>query len=413
MAERSHRIRLLGPLLVSNPEGEPFVDTGGRYEPTSPRNSRLLIALALRAGELLRSQSLIQATWADDYRESRALQTPVANLRHLVPIPKQGGMEDGYRLALERNEVDALDFIDSARDAREPAEINRLLDLWREDPMQIHKVHDSAIWLPLEDALTSFLRRLEGLDAAALSQLRLDAFYERLPHRKPRTRKRARVLIVDDHPGLVSELEGHLAGYECVVATSLSEAIRTVEQEGDTIDGAIVDLHLTADMESGGLAVLTTIRDNYPEMPRVLLTRTPMLGSGMREQIEKFGLFDLITKSGESTPYIIRTTVEQMIGTSIVARRRRLLALLNTHGGSLDHLASQAQRAAKKAHRRHPDDDLARQEFVRAAAQRSDLEEDLEELRAYLDSDELDIDQAEDRVSSLVSKWQAKLRETS
>src|SRR4051812_38181462 len=110
----AHRVRLLGELQVFTEGGEPVPLPGDRVM------QRILVALALRAGQPRRMDDLISAVWKGSNainRDSKSLEAPISRLRGKVgmPIPQRRATANGYRLDLPRASVDALDFLDSVR----------------------------------------------------------------------------------------------------------------------------------------------------------------------------------------------------------------------------------------------------------------------------------------------------------
>ncbi len=102
------RVRVLGPVRVGNGGGDAAV--------TSLRQRRLLAALAASGGAPVPADTLIDVAWGDRpvAHPAAALHTQLSRLRALLgpaadPIRAEG---QGYRLALERDAVDAWRFED-------------------------------------------------------------------------------------------------------------------------------------------------------------------------------------------------------------------------------------------------------------------------------------------------------------
>jgi predicted ATPase/DNA-binding SARP family transcriptional activator len=99
-------IRLLGSLEVRDDDGQ-LLSLGG------PRLQKLLIALALRCGEVLPDDNLIEAVWGDDIpaRSLNALQRQVSTLRRTLGaadvVQRRG---TGYALALDKSAIDIFRF---------------------------------------------------------------------------------------------------------------------------------------------------------------------------------------------------------------------------------------------------------------------------------------------------------------
>src|SRR4051812_14083919 len=119
----AYRVRLLGELQVFADDGVTVNLTGDRVM------QRLLVVLALRAGQPRRTDELVNAVWSGSNainRNSKSLEAPISRLRGRagLPIPLRRGTANGYKLDLPRQRVDALNFLDAARaDRLEPAEI--------------------------------------------------------------------------------------------------------------------------------------------------------------------------------------------------------------------------------------------------------------------------------------------------
>ena len=127
------RVGVLGPLEVTDAAGGP-VRVGGQ------RVRALLILLAMDAGRVVSARSLIERLWPDERPAdaANALQSLVSRLRVAL---RQAGLPDGvvessavgYRLAVSRAAVDALEFEAQARAGRQalaggdPATAARLL----------------------------------------------------------------------------------------------------------------------------------------------------------------------------------------------------------------------------------------------------------------------------------------------
>jgi DNA-binding SARP family transcriptional activator/pimeloyl-ACP methyl ester carboxylesterase len=133
-------IRLLGPVdVVTGDEVQPF---GGRHVRT------MLAALAVRAGELVPTDALVEALWGDDAPKTaaHALHVHASTLRKLtsegLPI---AGRPGGYVLRVEAGQLDAEVFEDLAargrvelssdhvHDAREL--LRAAVGLWRGPPL--------------------------------------------------------------------------------------------------------------------------------------------------------------------------------------------------------------------------------------------------------------------------------------
>jgi predicted ATPase/DNA-binding SARP family transcriptional activator len=164
------QIDVLGPLEVRDAGGSPVPVTGARLR-------TLLTRLALDAGRPVGFGVLVDALWGDEppADEANALQTLVSRLRRALGGPDTVVQSQaGYRLAVERDAVDAARFerlaADGAQalragDTREAARVLAVaLALWRGPALA-----DST-----GEALLPFAARLEDLRLAAAVD-RIDA----------------------------------------------------------------------------------------------------------------------------------------------------------------------------------------------------------------------------------------------
>lgn len=127
-------LRVLGPV-------EARADGGWRSGP--PQQRLLLAVLALRAGQVVPVDELVDAVWAEEPPRSAqaSIQALVTGLRHLLAGLPGGAVErcgDGYRLRIEPGEVDVRRFRSLARAGREAgdglaavAAFDQALALWR------------------------------------------------------------------------------------------------------------------------------------------------------------------------------------------------------------------------------------------------------------------------------------------
>ncbi|MFF8931009.1 BTAD domain-containing putative transcriptional regulator [Streptomyces longwoodensis] len=156
-------IGVLGPLVVRG-------TAGGVVEVPGARLRGLLVALALRPGQVVAKGALVDWIWGEHPPADavNALQRLVSRLRKLLPDGLVEGRPDGYRLLLEPDAVDAVRFerlLGAARSARDdlPARARLLrdaLDLWRGTALQDVGLRDS-------DACDAAAVRLDALRLAA------------------------------------------------------------------------------------------------------------------------------------------------------------------------------------------------------------------------------------------------------
>ncbi|KUN33024.1 SARP family transcriptional regulator [Streptomyces longwoodensis] len=151
-------IGVLGPLVVRGP-------AGGVVEVPGARLRGLLVALALRPGQVVAKGALVDWIWGEHPPADavNALQRLVSRLRKLLPDGLVEGRPDGYRLLLEPDAVDAVRFERLLGAARSPgADVPARARLLRE-----------ALGLCRGTALQDVgLRDSDACDAAAV---RLDA----------------------------------------------------------------------------------------------------------------------------------------------------------------------------------------------------------------------------------------------
>lgn len=117
---------VLGPLELRAPDGTPVALT-------SPRQRRLLAALALRAGVPVDVDVLAEHVWGDGQPgdPAAALHTNVARLRRLLPAGVEVVTGPGtYRLVIDRAALDVTAFEDDIASRRPDEAIAR----WRGDP---------------------------------------------------------------------------------------------------------------------------------------------------------------------------------------------------------------------------------------------------------------------------------------
>ncbi|MFF9262888.1 AfsR/SARP family transcriptional regulator [Streptomyces longwoodensis] len=152
-------IGVLGPLVVRG-------TAGGVVEVPGARLRGLLVALALRPGQVVGKGALVDWIWGEHPPADavNALQRLVSRLRKLLPDGLVEGRPDGYRLLLEPDAVDAVRFerlLGAARSALDdlPTRARLLrdaLDLWRGTALQDVGLRDS-------DACDAAAVRLDAL----------------------------------------------------------------------------------------------------------------------------------------------------------------------------------------------------------------------------------------------------------
>ncbi|GAB7035830.1 BTAD domain-containing putative transcriptional regulator [Streptomyces platensis subsp. malvinus] len=161
---------MLGPLEVRRNDGRSVDVPGARLR-------GLLIALALKPGQVVPKASLVDWIWGESppADATNALQRLVSRLRKVLPDGVVEGQTDGYRLAVEPDAVDAVRFerLVTAGQARTEDLSRRMrllreaLELWRGAALQDVGLQDSA-------AFDTAVLRLEGLRLTATEE-RVDA----------------------------------------------------------------------------------------------------------------------------------------------------------------------------------------------------------------------------------------------
>ncbi|MFI7703053.1 BTAD domain-containing putative transcriptional regulator [Nonomuraea sp. NPDC049480] len=127
---------ILGPLVARSPDGDAIV-VGG------PRPRALLALLLLDAGRVVSVERLIDGQYGDDppAGAANAIQAQISRLRRALPAHLIEFHGSGYRLALDREDVDAHRFERLVREGRRllarglfagaAALLRDALDLWR------------------------------------------------------------------------------------------------------------------------------------------------------------------------------------------------------------------------------------------------------------------------------------------
>jgi len=119
------KIRLLGGFEVEH--------DGARVDVVGTMQRALLFRLAIDPGAVLSYRALAEDVWPDDPPENTraALQSLISRLRPQLPSGSIESLPGGYRLAVERGEVDAVRFQDlvaAASAAPDPAEARGIAD---------------------------------------------------------------------------------------------------------------------------------------------------------------------------------------------------------------------------------------------------------------------------------------------
>ncbi|MET8764832.1 alpha/beta fold hydrolase, partial [Lentzea sp. NPDC004782] len=152
------QIKVLGPFEVR-------ADDGAVADVPGARLRGLVVALALRPGQVVPKATLIDWIWGEHppVDAANALQRLVSRLRKAVPHVVVEGLTDGCRLMIDADAVDAVRFERLVARAREDQGSQRLreaLELWRGPAMQDVGLQDS-------EAFDAAATRLEALRLTA------------------------------------------------------------------------------------------------------------------------------------------------------------------------------------------------------------------------------------------------------
>ncbi|WP_308291826.1 ATP-binding protein [Microbacterium jejuense] len=146
------RLRFFGGISIA--DGDRAVDVRGRGQ------EALLFRLALDAGSTVAYRALAEDVWPDDLPEDprASLQSLASRLRRALPRGVLEAAPGGYRLAVDRDDVDLAhfaDLVDRARRADDPAsaaaDARAALDLWTGDPWTPGEGFDWVVRDLLED----------------------------------------------------------------------------------------------------------------------------------------------------------------------------------------------------------------------------------------------------------------------
>jgi response regulator RpfG family c-di-GMP phosphodiesterase len=144
-----------------------------------------------------------------------------------------------------------------------------------------------------------------------------------VPHREApaaTTAGKPRVLLVDDEPAVLAALQRQLRlNYTVESAEGGQEAIR-IAAESDPFAVVMTDMRMPS---MDGVAVLTHMRENYPDTVRILLTGYADLDSAIAA-VNDGNVFRFLTKP--SAPDIIRGAIDSAVGQhNLILAERELL----------------------------------------------------------------------------------------
>ncbi len=312
--------------------GELVLRRDGAKAPTlTPTLAETLTVLAVQ-GRPVKAAELHRAL---DWRPSEeSVQQYISKLKnaHHVPIVSSGprghreyGLDPSCR-------VDARDFV---RGVREGWPSDELLRLWRGAPGP--GVLDTWPWAEVRQARLSLLQRIAGLpepEQAALAELGrfadlfpgdrdVDAIRPHGPGSRPR------LLVVEDDPAMLREIRDRLGDYYRITPVTRIEDWRTLRKEPgslDRIDGALVDLHLTTDLnDKRGVEIIKYLRD-YTKIPAALFTANGMERSGYLHQhrMAEYRLVDIVDKKNDDWWEALENAARLLVGTGVRERRHRM-----------------------------------------------------------------------------------------
>jgi two-component system nitrogen regulation response regulator NtrX len=157
---------------------------------------------------------------------------------------------------------------------------------------------------------------------------------------------RARILVVDDEPGVRAALEGILRdeGFAVTTVGSGEEALRAVE--GSPFDAVLLDVWLPG---KDGLETLMELRDRGCDLEVVMISGHGTIETAVRAT--KLGAFDFVEKplSLDKTLLVLRNALRQRL---LERRNRQLLRQLDRdteilgHSAAMDRLRAEIASAA-------------------------------------------------------------------
>jgi class 3 adenylate cyclase len=350
-------VRLLGPLEVD-------VD-GRRLEVRRQKQRALLALLALRAGEVVPTDRLVDELWGDDPPKAAvgSLQNFVSELRKLLGVDVLVTRSPGYVLAIERDAVDVHRFERMLREAGSAApgqratSLREALALWRGPALADVRFADAMV-----------------VEAARLEESRVAAWEDRLEAE----------LELGRQSHAVGELESLVAKHplrERPVGL-LMLALYRAGRQADALDAyrqarerLVEELGIDPSSELQRLEQAILRHDPELDLPEAPRKRVPASEPDRRKTVTIL-FADLV----DSTELGTRLDPEVLRG--VLDRYFELVgAAVERHGGMVEKFIGDAVMAVFGIPRLHEDDALR---AVRAA---SELRDSLAELSAEIAGD--------------------------
>ena len=175
------------------------------------------------------------------------------------------------------------------------AQVRPLYQLWRDaQGRQLQLIEERSRYAKLQQSSDAELETLRQQEIELRSQLELTTRkLENLTdiERQLSSRKPARLLLVDDDPGLLKLLGMRLVseGYSVLTAESGPEALRTLSR--DKVDLVVSDLRMD---EMDGLQLFSEIQKVQPGMPVIILTAHGSIPDAVAATQQ--GVFSFLTK---------------------------------------------------------------------------------------------------------------------
>jgi DNA-binding NtrC family response regulator len=131
----------------------------------------------------------------------------------------------------------------------------------------------------------------------------------------------ARVVVVDDDPGILRMLERILVrgGYHVTAVPDAAGALQTLEAAAGQIDLLMSDLHMP---EMDGLQLITRVRERWPDVPIVVLSGDASARSAVSTM--RMGAYDYVTKPPASSEELLMTVGRAVEWRGLTRRARRL-----------------------------------------------------------------------------------------